>query len=193
MYRHPRFPSVERLKIILPSASEPALSCLINHADEYSITTLDQWAMFLAQVAHESQGMRYQRELWGPNKWQQRYGAGSKAKELGNTCKADGFLFRGWGPMQITGRGNTATASRVIYGDERLIDNPQLLDRDVVGILGALWYWQSRDLNKVTHDIKKCTKLINGGTSEGAPTHLKMRRERYKKIYNILTKARLDA
>lgn len=58
----------------------------------FNITTRPRLLHFLSQVHHESGGLRYTKELWGPTRAQQGYeGRG----DLGNTQKGDGFRFRG--------------------------------------------------------------------------------------------------
>ena len=46
---------------------------------------------------------------------------------LGNTEEGDGFRFRGRGYLQITGRANYAKISEQLFGDDRLIQNPDLI------------------------------------------------------------------
>ena len=60
-------------------------------------------AQFLAQVMHESGGLRYVREIWGPTKAQARY---EGRKDLGNTQPGDGKRFMGRDVIQVTGRAN---------------------------------------------------------------------------------------
>ena len=61
-------------------------------------------AMYLAQLGHESEWFKYDREIWGPTEAQKRY---EGRKDLGNTEPGDGSKFRGHTAAQITGRANT--------------------------------------------------------------------------------------
>ncbi len=71
----------------------------------YGIDTPIRQAMFLANVGHESGGLHYSTELWGPTPTQKGY---EGRKDLGNTQPGDGFRFRGHGLIQTTGRYNHA-------------------------------------------------------------------------------------
>jgi putative chitinase len=62
-------------------------------------------AMFLANVGHESGGMHWLTEVWGPTPAQQRY---EGRADLGNTQPGDGSKYRGHGALQTTGRANHA-------------------------------------------------------------------------------------
>lgn len=55
------------------------------------------------------------------------YGNGTKkGRDMGNTEAGDGYKFRGRGLVQLTGKGNYASMSQKLYGDDRLVRNPEL-------------------------------------------------------------------
>ena len=60
--------------------------------DEFEINTPERQAAFLAQVGHESGGLHWLTEIWGPTIAQTNY---ENRRSLGNTEAGDGFLFRG--------------------------------------------------------------------------------------------------
>ena len=127
-------------------------------------------AMFLGQLAHESGGWRHDREIWGPTAAQQRY---DTRTDLGNTAAVDGdgFLYRGRGPIQITGKENyrqfTAWARGLDPKAPDFVANPDAVLTDPWEGLGPIWYWQTRDLNRYADngDLLTITKRINGGTN----------------------------
>ena len=127
-------------------------------------------AHFLAQIAHESGGWRYDAEVWGPTSAQKRY---DTRTDLGNTATADGdgFLYRGRGPIQITGRSNyrqfTAWAQSLDPQAPDFVANPDAVLTDPWEGLGPIWYWDTRDLNRYADngDLLTITKRINGGTN----------------------------
>jgi putative chitinase len=75
------------------------------HFAAFDITTPLRIAHFMAQATHETGGFKFLHELWGPTPAQQRY---EGRLDLGNTSKGDGYLYRGRGVFQLTGRGNYA-------------------------------------------------------------------------------------
>jgi putative chitinase len=93
---------------------------------------------FLAQIAHESGGFRYVREIASGAAYEGR-------ADLGNTEAGDGERFRGRGLIQITGRSNYAACG--------------------VAARSAAWFWDSRHLNELADrgDARGITKRINGG------------------------------
>ena len=127
-------------------------------------------AQFLAQIAHESGLWRYDAEVWGPTAAQKRY---DTRTDLGNTAAADGdgFLYRGRGPIQITGRANyrefTAWARALDPQAPDFVANPDAVLTDPWEGLGPIWYWDTRDLNRYADngDLLTITKRINGGTN----------------------------
>jgi putative chitinase len=119
-------------------------------------------AHFLAQVAHESGGFKFTRELWGPTPAQARY---EGRLDLGNTVRGDGFRFRGRGLIQITGRANYRQYSEAIYGDDRCLLAPEILEVEPDAALCAGWYWRSRHLSipAMRDDLVAVTRGVNGG------------------------------
>ncbi|QOT71924.1 glycoside hydrolase family 19 protein [Sphingobium fuliginis] len=119
-------------------------------------------AHFLAQVAHESGGFRYMEEIWGPTEAQKRY---EGRKDLGNIVKGDGSLFRGRGPIQITGRANYEEYGNAI--GLWLTDKPTLAAIPAIGLHIACEYWKRKGLNAWADadDVLTITKKINGGVN----------------------------
>ena len=127
---------------------------------EFGIDTKARQAMFLAQIGHESGGMRYTVEIWGNTAAQQRY---EGRKDLGNTQAGDGFKYRGRGLIQTTGRYNYEKTAAALSID--CVNNPDLLAEPINAARSAAWWWQSHNLNKFADsgDILGCTMVINGG------------------------------
>jgi len=138
----------------LPLFVEPINSTLA----EFSINTPDRAAAFLAQLGHESGQFRYMAELASGAAYEGR-------DDLGNTEPGDGRKFKGHGPIQITGRTNHQACSLALYGDERLLDTPELLEQPEDGCRAAGWFWKTRGLNMLADDgdFDRITKRINGG------------------------------
>lgn len=144
-------------------------------ADVYRITTPVRVAAFLPQIGHESGGLKYTTEIWGPTEAQERY---EGRADLGNTQKGDGAKFKGHGLLQTTGRANHARVRdrlRARLGD-RVPDfeaHPELLAEREWAALSAADYWDDRGLNALADagDFRRITKLINGGLN-GLPDRL---------------------
>lgn len=131
---------------------------LFEAMNEFGITNRPRIAAFLAQIAHESGSLLYVRELASGAAYEGRL-------DLGNTQPGDGKRFRGRGLIQITGRANYLECSKALYGDDRLIKNPELLEETVAACRSAAWYWWSRGLNAKADvgAFKAITKAVNGG------------------------------
>lgn len=128
--------------------------------ERYRIDSLKRIAAFLAQIAHESGGFRYVREIWGPTETQQKY---EGRIDLGNIQPGDGYKFRGRGLIQITGRSNYAKMSMKLNVD--CIANPAVLEEPHYAAMSAGLYWSERRLSELADadDFKGITKKINGG------------------------------
>ena len=130
--------------------------------DQYEINTPLRRCHFWAQAAHESGGFKFMHEVWGPTPAQVKY---EGRKNLGNIQPGDGYLFRGRGIFQLTGRANYAEMSKRIGCD--LIANPELAARPDIALQIACEYWKSRKLNALADadDVVGITKKINGGVN----------------------------
>lgn len=117
-------------------------------------------AHFLAQIGHESGGLRLFHEIWGPTDAQRRY---EGRADLGNINPGDGSRYRGRGPIQITGRANYRRYGTMIGVD--LEGNPELAAAPAIGIKIACAYWLANRINAAADrdDIEAATRIINGG------------------------------
>jgi len=81
----------------------------------------------------------------------------------GNEASGDGWKYRGRGFLQITGKDNYSGLSLRIGID--LLGNPDLLLTEANSMIGALWFWERGELNKLADqdDLKGITRKVNGG------------------------------
>ena len=66
----------------------------------------------------------------------------------------------------------------------RVLENPEMAKDNPVAVLSAGWFWETRRLNRWCDkgDVKKVTRLINGGTNG-----LKDREQHYNHILHVLS------
>lgn len=127
----------------------------------YGIKTKREAAMFIAQLAHESNGFRTSEEYADGSAYEGR-------KDLGNTRKGDGKKFKGRGRIMITGRNNYKQLSGRLNRD--FVKAPWLLAKQPYSELAsAIWwkdhncgYW-SKKIDDPEARLLKVTKIINGG------------------------------
>ena len=154
----------------------PALSLSMEAGE---INTRRRQAAFLAQIGHESGSLLYSKELGGPSYFAKYDGR----KDLGNTQPGDGACFAGRGLIQVTGRANYGKASQALFGDDRLLKNPELLEQPEWAAKSAVWYWTTRNLNALADADRftDITRAINGGTNG-----LEDRKNRYRLALSVL-------
>ena len=143
------------------------------------INTRLRIAAFLAQIGHESGSLVYSKELGGPSYFAKYDGR----KDLGNTEPGDGARFAGRGLIQVTGRANYLKASQALFGDDRLLRKPDLLEVPDWAAKSAVWYGTTRNLNALADADRftDITKAINGGTNG-----LEDRKARYQYALKVL-------
>lgn len=159
---------------------------------KYEINTPERMAGFIAQCAHESNNFRSLEENLNYSEdallrvFGRYFGKAPKASaseyarnpemianrvyndefrkyKMGNTQPGDGWMFRGRGLKQLTGRENyTKFGKSVKMSAEQAAE---YVATEKGAIESACWFWNNKKLNAIadTGNIKKLTKVINGG------------------------------
>lgn len=174
---------------IIPNCRKPEL--WVEHLNEelpnYSILSSEEIASFMSQTGHESghfnilsENLNYSKE--GLRRVFPKYFPTEElalmyarkpqmianrvyANRMGNGTESsgDGWKFRGRGLIQCTGTRNYAACSQFLFGDDRLLEDPDLLLEPKYAILSACWFWTANKLNDYADDVEKTTKIVNGG------------------------------
>ena len=153
----------------------------------YEINTSQRISMFLAQIGHESGGLRTIKENLNYSAERlkvifPKYFRGVDttayarnpakianyvyANRMGNgpVESGDGYRYRGRGLIQLTGKSNyqAFAADMEMDLDEAVV----WLDTPEGAAWSAGWFWDSRELNDLADkgDVLRVTKKINGGT-----------------------------
>jgi putative chitinase len=156
----------------------------------FNINTVPRVAAFIAQCAHESleftvlqenlnynaDGLlrtfpRYFRNINPADyaRQPQRIASLVYGNRMGNGPEhtGDGWRYRGRGVIQLTGKNNYAACSQDLFGDMRLVENPDLVSQDRnIALMTACWFWNRNNINAFADrsDILGMTRRINGGT-----------------------------
>ncbi|HVZ42592.1 MAG TPA: glycoside hydrolase family 19 protein [Ramlibacter sp.] len=190
--------SAELLKTAFPQCARPAQwsAALAPALRRYDIATPKRLCAFLAQIGYESgqfnrlaEDLTYKTAVRLQRVWPKRFPTQESAmpyvdnpkglanfvyaKRLGNGDEAsgDGFLFRGRGLIQITGRSNYRDAGHALGID--LEGHPDLLLDESNAAMSAAWFWSTRGCNALAddgtddddlEDFTEITRRINGGT-----------------------------
>jgi predicted chitinase len=131
----------------------------INRAmHDANITTPDQQAAFVAQIDEESGELEMVNELpwglprvqWNDDQAVRNYFNDKYADLNGNGdfSSGDGYNYRGRGILQITGKSNYLAVSRQLYGDDRLVQDPDLLFQPDIAGAAVAAYWNENNLNR---------------------------------------------
>lgn len=182
--------SPDDLRQIMPAARGAAdlyYQPLSAAADRFDISTPARLAAFLAQVAEESaqlnrisENLNYRAASLAAL-FPRHFDAASAAAvehqperianilyagRMGNgdESSGDGWLYRGRGLIQITGRDNYGACGDAL--GLPLLDQPDLLLQPDGAAMSAAWYWGSHHLNDLADagDFVGITRKINGGT-----------------------------
>lgn len=131
-----------------------------------NITSKREAAMFLAQLLHESGGLRYIAEL--------------RCVENPKNCINDyrtprldikGKQYYGRGYIQLTWAENYLAASKYLFGDDRLLKDPDsVANNERLSWDVSFWYWKARvGVHQGIHrgEFGVSTMMINGGIECG--------------------------
>lgn len=139
-----------------------------NAMTQAGATTFLRAAHFIAQMGHESGGLRWLEEIHDGSNYEGR-------KDLGNTVAGDGRRFKGRGIVQVTGRYNYGRFSQWAHGKGLVdsptffVDNPAQVASPRWAFLVAAWYWSAErpNLNAQADadNLDAVTRSINGGTN----------------------------
>ena len=154
---------------------------------KYKINTPRRLAHFLAQCHHESAGFNVVEEnlnysAEGLLRTFKKYFTPEQANEYahnkvkiasrvyanrmgnGDEASQDGWLYRGRGYIQLTGKDNYAAFNDQIPGD--IIANPDLVATSYP-MLSAAWFWDKNKINNFIDtdyaSIYDVTRKVNGG------------------------------
>src|SRR5687767_913061 len=162
--------SVDELRRLMPNLNlsragyyAPFLNAAMLEQD---IASKRRRCAFLAQLAHESQQLRYMEEIASGSAYEGR-------EDLGNIRPGDGKRFKGRGPIQLTGRANYRTFGRLL--DLDLENKPELASKPENGFRIAALFWKRKGLNELADQLTmkgdkaeratfaEITLRINGG------------------------------
>ena len=154
--------SLEQLQSIMPNLTyaEEYLPYLNEAMAEAEINTPLRQGAFLAQLAHESGELQWFEEF--ADGWDYEW-----REDLGNIYEGDGPLYKGRGPIQLTGRHNYTMAGEALGLD--LVNDPWQVASPEVGFRTACWYWNYGsawgDLNVYADagDFDSTCLGVNGG------------------------------
>lgn len=156
---------------------------------EFGITAVNDQAMFIAQLGHESAGFTllvesfnysvdglkktfgkrltpYQCEMLGridgkQNAHQPQIANLVYGGRMGNIAEGDGWKYRGRGLLQITGRENYTKCGVAMKLD--LVSTPELLVQERHAARSAAWFFALCGCLLYSGDIVRVTQIINGG------------------------------
>jgi putative chitinase len=177
---------------------------------KYGITTPRRVAHFISQCAHESnnfnsleENLNYSEKsllavfgrYFGPAPKRNAaeyarnpekianyvYQDEFRSSKMGNTKAGDGWLFRGRGLKQLTGRENYTNFGKSVNMTAE--QAAEYVATEKGAIESAAWFWNNKKLNPIadTDDVTKMTKIINGGN-----IGLADRQARYSKAMHTL-------
>jgi len=178
-----------QLQSMFETTNETILNSYIPPLNKFleggNINTELRVAMFIAQVGHESGGFTYTREnlnysaqrllevfpshftetnvsLYAHNPEKIGNRIYSNRMGNGNEESGDGYLFRGRGLIQLTGRSLYTEFATSINAD--VTSAVSYLETPEGAVESAVWYWNKYNLNKDAdaQDIIKATITING-------------------------------
>ena len=201
----------EHLAQLIPGNKEVDAwhAALVKVLPKYGIDTERRIAHFISQCAHESNNFRNLEEnlnysakalnsvfgrYFGPGKrdaaeYERKpekianyvYQDEFRSSKMGNVNPGDGWLFRGRGLKQLTGRDNYTRFGKSVGMTAE--EAAEYVATPAGAVESACWFWDTNKLNTIadTDDVAKMTKKINGGN-----IGLEDRQKRYLHAMEVL-------
>jgi putative chitinase len=183
---------------------------LVEVMPKYGINTERRAAHFISQCAHESNNFRSLQENLNYSEkalnavFGRYFGSASHKRnaaeyarnpekianyvymdefrkyKMGNVNEGDGWLFRGRGLKQLTGRENYTRFGATV--DMTAEEAAVYVATEKGAVESACWFWDANKLNDIadTDDVVRMTKKINGGN-----IGLADRQQRYAKAMEV--------
>lgn len=123
----------------------------------FDITTSQRMRHFLSQIAHESGGLRWLKEI--ADGW-----AYEGREDLGNTQPGDGPRYKGAGAIQLTGRANYQAFSDYMQ-DPRIMEGCDYVAEKYPMTSAGFW-WHNNRMNELCDrgaTVRDVTLAVNGG------------------------------
>ena len=199
----------DHLAEIISADADDWFDALCELLPKYGITTERRVAHFLSQCAHESAGFKRLEENLNYSSKALRavfgryFGSAPKRDadeyhrkpemianyvymdeyrkyKMGNVNEGDGWLFRGRGLKQLTGRENYTRFGATV--DMTAEEAAAYVATEKGAVESACWFWDANKLNTIadTDDVVRMTKKINGGN-----IGLADRQSRYAKAMEV--------
>ena len=178
----PKFPDDDEGVTLL--SDNPDAEAALQTAAKAAGLKGSELAQFMAQTRHESWDFGKMKEV-GNKKTFAKYEKPRLAKQLGNKVKGDGERFKGRGFIQLTGRDNYTRASQQIFGDDRLVKNPDLATRLDVGAQIALWFWKNQ-VRPAVKDFNNTTQVVKAINADEPAKVVQARHNKFKEYLAVL-------
>jgi predicted chitinase len=127
-------------------------SCL----ERFEINTPARIRHFMSQIAHESGGLKWMKELASGAAYEGR-------RDLGNTQPDDGKRYKGAGCLQLTGRANYQALANYIQ-DARVMEGCDYVAQTYPFTSGGFW-WHNNKINTLVDSGASCREIsakVNG-------------------------------
>jgi putative chitinase len=178
----PKFPDDDEGVTLL--SDNPDAEAALQTAAKAAGLKGSELAQFMAQTRHESWDFGKMKEV-GNQKTFAKYEKPRLAKQLGNKVKGDGERFKGRGFIQLTGRDNYTRASQQIFGDDRLVKNPDLASKLDVGAQIALWFWKNQ-VRPAVKDFNNTTQVVKAINADEPAKVVQQRHTKFKEYMAVL-------
>jgi putative chitinase len=178
----PKFPDDDEGVTLL--SDNPDAEAALQTAAKAAGLKGSELAQFMAQTRHESWDFGKMKEV-GNKKTFAKYEKPRLAKQLGNKVKGDGERFKGRGFIQLTGRDNYTRASQQIFGDDRLVKNPDLASKLDVGAQIALWFWKNQ-VRPAVKDFNNTTQVVKAINADEPAKVVQARHNKFKEYLAVL-------